>query len=94
VQQTERTSGTLGGRRVEQKPSEAPRLDRIRGTTPPKGNIFARPFESVKTKMGRTARSLDNQTGNLLIALKREPDGRLGMQNVLGAMKTDRKSVV
>ena len=81
-------TGKLGKRTVTKGQSETPRLDRIRGQQPPKGNILVRAFESVKTKMGRTARSLDTHAGKLFGALQRQPGQPLDAKSLLAEMKT------
>lgn len=85
---TENLQGSMGSRKVRQEVTQMPRLDKIKGTTPPKGNIFLRPFYSQKTNVGRTARSLHNKAGAALNSLKRETGGQLDMQKLLNAMKT------
>lgn len=83
-------SGRIGKRSVEAS-GGLPRLDRIKGTEPPRGNFLTRAFESEQTKMTRTARSVDQHTGKLLGALDRPPGQALNSKALLSEIVTLRK---
>lgn len=81
-------SGQLGGRQVRTGQSDLPRLDRIRGSSPPKGNFLTRRFEDVTTKMDRTSRSVDQHTEKLLNTLDRPAGKALNGKVLLNQIAT------
>ena len=80
--------GQLGARQVRTGQSDLPRLDRIKGTEPPKGNFLTRHFENVTTKMDRTSRSLDRHTEKLLNTLDRPAGKALSGKALLNQIAT------
>lgn len=88
VEQNQNASGQLGARQVRADESGLPRLDRIKGTEPPKGNFLTRHFESVATKMDRTSRSVDAHTEKLLNTLDRPPGKALNGKALLNQLAT------
>lgn len=80
--------GQLGARQVRAGQSDLPRLDRITGAEPPKGNILIRAFESVPTKMDRTSRSVDKHTRLLLDTLDRPAGKSLDGKTLLRQIAT------
>ena len=80
--------GQLGARQVRAGQSDLPRLDRIKGAEPPKGNFLTRAFETVPTKMDRTSRSVDKHTSLLLDTLDRPAGKSLDGKTLLGQIAT------